>query len=1227
MSQVDRGRHSRLLRRLEVVAHSTTSLAFALTIILVTTGLATELNAVADTLFGTVGWTVTGVVAITVLCGAFWFYEQHLEEYPRLVLSAGALLAVAGLADLGVNLWVLSRAGLPETVYWEAYGPAIAIVMIAGMLAISRRSVTPVVAGQLRQPHPKVRAVAIALLLATSFVATPFMGGIPVADRDTDGTVSAATAEVIDDFEHNNISLYSNNAGWEINQGSSYEGDYGLYYNNPGTQDYIERGKGLGSPDSISFYMRVDSLSGDKNGFYANAAGTGTLSLDVHSDGVVYVGPYNSESSTGISVPSGTWVKYQIHSITWGSGGTLKVINAETDEVLGETSVSFDADDADNFYRFWGESENRFDYLAVNGAQPTHPLSGTVTDSDGDPVENATVYSVGYDAANPPTIDGTPFDEIAANPLPDGWSQQTAQEWHTDGEIDTDGTELDGTRVLMHTRDQWNLQGHVEIGGRQFIAQADLSPPKASASTDDDLVLSCWDTQPSARGSLFEDNVGASLPGATAEDCDGIVVEKVDPLGDVEQRTTFTPKTEIVTGIKTFDATSTTYEAAFPSLERGIYRVYPEYNQANAMYYSVSPTGDVATLEADIENWASDRSDAISQYNEEVKKEYDAGNLEVVSTSTNSTGHYSLDVPNQATEAEIRVVRDGGKNPADPGNLTRADLRSEIDSTVRNNFNDATAVSFGDADEETFVSVCERMDPIAEDVGVPFYGERKTDVPNQNADIEGTYILPNDLDPRVQQCAAISLTSSLLNDVGDFLDPGLADNLADLSDAELEKLLSQVQSMIRANDQLCQEYADQVGADTCEDALKDPSQMTRGELENRVSDGYDTVDDGSNHMGGGSGGIIGGGGGVDVGDGDTNVGDSTFSTTWDVDGVDNWNDAELMIRLTWSDGTTTVLNQSDENVTVEESIIGPDTVKLEDHPIGDTDPAAVTARLDVVTQDAKGAGESDAVKNPTWDGELPRLNAVKVSKWYPGSDDSFTVSVDPEDPSRFGDLQRVDVTGPDGSTTTYQPEGGEVTAQTSGVGNHRVAVVFSAVDSNNTEFTETVQVRADHTSRDRAPSIRAQSGSVGRYAVVGHGLETGEVESEYGAGNLKLTAVLPQSADVPDTMKADTTGLSLASDSTTEVRLVRGSNRETVRKHVGLILQAPKVNEDALVWRNNDALTRDGSPYGKVVVEDHTTVDTFTTDRASADIRVNADPSVIDRVRHWIDANFSMPSL
>jgi hypothetical protein len=190
--------HRRLttFRLLEAVAHLTTAAAFVITILLVTTGVAEEANLVTATLLSSVGWTATGLLALVTMTVTFAFLERQRSAAPRAVVGGAVLLALLGFADLAVNLWILGRVGLPETVLWSAYAEPVGVMAGGGLLAAGRHHVGRVVSSaSVRRHAPSsqtVGAVVFAVLLMGSIIG-PFaaLGGL--APTDHDGVASAAT--------------------------------------------------------------------------------------------------------------------------------------------------------------------------------------------------------------------------------------------------------------------------------------------------------------------------------------------------------------------------------------------------------------------------------------------------------------------------------------------------------------------------------------------------------------------------------------------------------------------------------------------------------------------------------------------------------------------------------------------------------------------------------------------------------------------------------------------------------------------------------------------------------------------------------------------------------------------------------------------------------------------------------------------------------------------------
>lgn len=138
------------LRALEAVAIGSTALAFNLTIFLVTTGRAFESNPIAAELVGSIGWTATGVVAVTALVAAFavlrWVEASEMVEESKylgtwLTRGAGVFLAGLGVVDVAANVYLLTTVDVTVSGFWfDRYGVSALVVAVASVVALYRTS-------------------------------------------------------------------------------------------------------------------------------------------------------------------------------------------------------------------------------------------------------------------------------------------------------------------------------------------------------------------------------------------------------------------------------------------------------------------------------------------------------------------------------------------------------------------------------------------------------------------------------------------------------------------------------------------------------------------------------------------------------------------------------------------------------------------------------------------------------------------------------------------------------------------------------------------------------------------------------------------------------------------------------------------------------------------------------------------------------------------------------
>jgi hypothetical protein len=977
-----------------------------------------------------------------------------------------------------------------------------------------------------------------------------------------------------------------------------------------------------------------------------NESGTRVEIVDLHLNSTgLYQNYPNSNVEITTAVSTDEWVDITISGIDrddnqfrveWSSpssSGSKSGIPYE-DNSTGYSAIRLGAS---------GDAKANFDDIAINGVGTV----GQVT-ADGAPVANATIVAE-YEGEdfNDTLIDNTPYQELKNDPLTniDDWHTQQDESGVNGDEIQPSELDVGGTTVLMHSRDEWGLDGPIKLGGRYFPASSTgLDSPDTALAPGDNPTFSCWQPTSSIRGAIFEDELEAEVGGFSHATCEAITIERVDPLNDTVWKTNYSTGAEIAVGLQTFDATSTTYEIAAPDLDEGIYRVYPKGQRGQAMTYVIAPNGDVDRLEAGIENWASDQADANSEYNQRVKDKY--SNIPGETVTTNATGYYTLSPPPQAESVDIRVLKSGAEGTVnDPSNLTEGALTQDIETATRDNFDAETSVDFDAAydamdSDNTFRSVCERMTPVTDRTGAPFYAEKRgVPLPNGDLDVQGDRTLTQGLDPAERTCANINIVSSLLEDPSSVL-PGLPDDLDQLTRQELNKLLGPLLPALRANPELREDVEQGTGITL---DSNDPAEYTTDQLKQLASDGTRVIDSGGGGDGGGGAiptngdGTGTGGGGVipdggsdspaedvpSVGDGDStsNRTNETLSYTWPVANVDNWDETEVLIRIS-GNGSTDTLGTNSSYVDVDENAAGTDTVTLEEYPV-DGNAAAFQVTIDVISPDGIGRDRSQA-RHPTFDGEIPDLQALRVSARNPGPSDSVTVEAHPEPNAAWGGVQSVEVSGPSCSKTLDATDD-EATFSTCGEGDHRVAFIIS--NGGNATFTEVVRLDAKSTSSQSPAQISAATGSIGRYAIASGGLESGRIEVTDGASVVELTAITPTTSDPPSRVIASTVGVDAARGATTEVEVREGSQERTIRQRIPIVLHTDPVDDETLMWRNGQPIRNPGeSPTATVEHENASTViDTYTGDDATLVVTVDRNPGPFTRLQHNIGLRF--PSL
>lgn len=917
----------------------------------------------------------------------------------------------------------------------------------------------------------------------------------------------------------------------------------------------------------------------------------------------------------------------------------MRHISSPNDEAVYTltTDSSIRRLDADSGSSDWTATQGSGSVTQVAaGDEPLESVFGSATAiQTGDPVQNATVYAMGVNTSAATQIGNRSLDDIIENPVPPSWQNQldNLAGFNTDG-FAPDESGIEDERVFLHSEADWeadDIPDHFVIQNQIFDGTPPTDvQPRASIDEDGEALFTCWAPDD---GLIPADDIDSSIPGFETTNCgnNDIVINRVDPLNATVSSRTVTPQP--LYDVWSFsNLGSKTHYVAGADLEPGMYSVHPEGSPEAAMTYAVAPDGDVSSLRDTLENYASDEFDANTEFEQEVQNAIENDGAEVARTTTDSNGEYELTFSNENVETvQLRAIKGGGALPDNPQDLTLSSLRSEYESEVRSHFDAEPKIGPDSLQEyknsegrSAFRDVCRNMESVVDDVGESYYGQTSTAVPNANADIEGRRLVPEGTDPLVAECAEVNFAEAIANDPLSLL-PGFAGDLAEYARGELDEVYETILSFVDVNDTIRETVENAIDGDLPEN----PNDLTRDAIEDAIDGGLSGIDSPGEDTDVGDGGDGGFVPSLPGGDDPPSVEDpeevadrvnETISRTWPVGNVGDitGDDVGVLIRLVFSDGTETVLGPDSEHVSLEEGTLT-DEVRLEEYPFN-SNASVARISLDVATENGVGSDEGTA-RNPTFDGTISGLDSIRVSNTAPGPSDPVSVGVTPAEPSQFGALQNVTVSGPD-CERAVQPTDGEAQFETCGAGQHRVSITFD--NAENDAFTEVIHIDAKPTSQSRPASLRAAAGPTGRHLIVANGMQEGHLEVSDGASDVTIVGVIPADQEIPNRIKASTTGVDVARGATHDIELRQGDTEQTIRERVGMVLHVDQLDNESLLERNGRPIRNPGRTSSATVTHynQSTSIDSFSSDTASMSIDVNRDPGYVDRALHWVGLRF-----
>lgn len=846
--------------------------------------------------------------------------------------------------------------------------------------------------------------------------------------------------------------------------------------------------------------------------------------------------------------------------VYWGTDGTIDVTVKDSSGVVTHLKTNDTTfTDGGIAWEASGKDANtvtmdEFEILQQENSLGAHTVKGQVVNQHGEPVSNATVqvYGVNYDTI---TTRQTETKEEAARDLIQNVSSPVPEDyWQPDLQLADSyfpSVQEDGGHYALVTTG--------DVSGDSWFDSADLSNPQLAVPADTELKLTAWDADGGQGITTIQGEYDSQSQGVIADNKD-IVVERLDPSGDVVDSTTLTTDEEAGGGWG--DPSSMEY--ATTKLDSGFYRVYVE--GAEQFAYTVKVGNPIANFDPNIQT----PSGEVTKHTQLVQKKLDDNKLEKRTVKTGPDGHFSLTVPGNVKTVGIQAYSANGRlTTSDP---TTADLRQ-----VAMNTNASIVIS---------------QKPVVVDVP-------KTGV---QVDVYETSFAP------YQNLSSIQdrinwLEDYLKNNSFGGTTKVIQERVGDISSERLQTIYSQLSNLAQQNDDIEQTARERLKANTGNETLYvNPSDASKSELQSRISALQYALANTESTIG--------------SDDPTKDVGQDKVSLTFPFD--TDLNPDQVAVLVHYSNGTTKTLGTDSQYVLVEDQI-GGDAVQVQDYPLGNN--SAPVANFEVQVANSEGTGSEEiSVRNPTFSGEVPGLKAIQMSTIHPGPNETVRMNLHPQSSSKFGNISNVTVYGPDGTKAPANViDRDTANFTTSGAGVYLVKTKYT--NPGGQPFTVTTRVAAGDTDIDQPPSMRVASSPYGLYAITGDGLEGGDVNIKSGGSEATFTAQIPASGDIPPEIHVYTSGADLAPDSDMTVRVVKGESMQSVSSAAKVILHTGKMPDDTLIRRNGEPLPYDKTmPYGNADrTNNGTVIETITDDSGTVDIKTNTNPNFVDKIRFRVE--------
>ncbi|MCL9818319.1 PQQ-binding-like beta-propeller repeat protein [Natronocalculus amylovorans] len=878
----------------------------------------------------------------------------------------------------------------------------------------------------------------------------------------------------------------------------------------------------------------------------------------------------------------------------------------------GEVTGNHQPHEPDNFVRVASQTSTTL--------KITDTITGTVTDQNGDPVDQATIEAYGIDFSS---FEDTAEDaEQAARELEEQITNFDPPQFSESIDF-SDFTDVSATYPLVHTRNNWN-EGGPAVG-------IDLAEPSVIHDANEPLVISAWDPDESGIVSDFLSGQTRDWPGQPVNT--EITITELDATGDSTE--TIEIQTDEEASASTFIQT---INIATIDLPPGFYRI--EVEESGVSYVvAVSPDGTLNGIQGMITDDIRNEQDRLTAQAERVRDRIQDGGLQRTQTTTDENGNFELELPagadrvalqatkgpdfdlelDQSITTQIENARNAGYNGSIYASTRPKRIDGDREEPVEIQMQKFDTTPFGSIEDfqsllanfedqlfnESIGDLESFVDDVLEgDLGKILDNQQELIGDNQAIIEEALEEIGRSSMPsgdRIDEEEITTIIETILDEESDAI-----------SEEELQTILEQLRDDFESDGTLSEEEIAEIIEQSTEDQLTEDDIETiadsiRGNIDQRNAELEETIEALQSRINELE--------SLDISAGDPEIEDGLlsigFPTAFDVD------EDDVAVQLKWNDGSVDEIDE--EYISIEDGgMFGGNEIRVDEFPFEELADGRALADVQLRVLSGESYGESSAsISNPAFQGDIPRLNGVDLTTIRPGPDETVGVTLRPQSNSGYGELVDIRVRGPDRQDINATIDGERATFRTEGPGAHRVTATFTNDDGE--QFRESFRIGAQETSVRSTPTVRLTEGSQGPLALAGDAIADTDIE-ERSDGTVDVSAVIDGSDSIPREIHVQPDAAFRSSTDRLTFRVQRGGERESIRQHVSVVVHSERMTDRSIVYRNRgEAITREGTTrFGEIDrSDDKATIQTYTDERGELNMELNHDPSGVDRLVHW----------